>query len=525
MAGYQLAADGSLEWLNQPLQTSTVSSTTITATPDYTNIGVLYACDVKTNVLGKSIKVETADGVLFHTLINDITSCDIISNRIIINTADEIPITLTFIDSIDAGIALNNIDIAMNGGYITCNDSVLNYNFTIQSYSGSAITYPGLIFADDILIGRVGSEIEVADKINSFAAPYYFVTFDGTNITLATYKKYLTHLPSTFKILSNYFGGSLIDNTETQINIENDTTSDFWVYDGINIIKNVNNNILYSFIFEIYYANDYMSSLTINSSSLSAISGLLPANLQKLYIQVSQLKNIDFVSNCISLKTLSVLNSSIQTVSNLNNLKQLNSITFENCLFTSLPSVNNLTQLLNITVKNTPLAAIPDLSANIKLVTLYFDGCRIGIFNPLSSSLKSFTLISDNISNFIFPATIALNSLVLNNNQIHNFNLNDAVNVTINLINLSNNKIDLSGSDIINLLNQINDSNSFGGTLDLTLNNLLGAPIEVSNTMPEISDDILTANSLTRDELIILINNLIAAIDNLKINKGWIVNF
>lgn len=78
-------------------------------------INVVLGTNIKTSILNTSFKVEVNTAVLAHFEVSEVTSFELISNRIQLYTSDKIPIILIFQSNTDAEVALQRIDDILNG--------------------------------------------------------------------------------------------------------------------------------------------------------------------------------------------------------------------------------------------------------------------------------------------------------------------------------------------------------------------------------------------------------------------------
>jgi hypothetical protein len=113
-------SNGRFKWMgtkqNQLL--GVAPTTTVTPPPDNVITG-LYGLDIKTNVQGKSVKVVSFGNIIAHFSLDEIASWDLTGNSIIINSDDQTPITLLFVNDTEATLGDSRLLICSNGGIVS----------------------------------------------------------------------------------------------------------------------------------------------------------------------------------------------------------------------------------------------------------------------------------------------------------------------------------------------------------------------------------------------------------------------
>lgn len=82
-------------------------------------ISGLAGVDIKTNIQNVSIKIVKSGNTVGHFDLEQISSWDLSGNQIILNSSDEIPVTLVFINTDEAIIGDQRLTSAQNGGILS----------------------------------------------------------------------------------------------------------------------------------------------------------------------------------------------------------------------------------------------------------------------------------------------------------------------------------------------------------------------------------------------------------------------
>jgi len=109
-------SDGSTKWsAKKSFQANNIP----VPIPSISNvISGLKAVDVQTDVQKISVKIVKDFNIVCHIPLSGYTSTDINGNQLTINTSDELPIILEFINSTEALAADARFTICVNGGIV-----------------------------------------------------------------------------------------------------------------------------------------------------------------------------------------------------------------------------------------------------------------------------------------------------------------------------------------------------------------------------------------------------------------------
>lgn len=130
MPNQETYSDGMRQWdeKNFPQSSHVINDTNYSTTTNQENLNI-SSCDIKTDVINLSLKIENSTGLLFHVFIKDIISWDIVNGTSInLNTTDEVTTVLLFKTVSDANTASIRIEEIINGADIQlCGDGTEFY--------------------------------------------------------------------------------------------------------------------------------------------------------------------------------------------------------------------------------------------------------------------------------------------------------------------------------------------------------------------------------------------------------------
>src|SRR5579863_2931264 len=113
-------ANGNLLFFTPPPTNQTVTVATAT---NYTEIIYgLYACNIQTDVLGKSVKVQLGNTIYLQIELGQITTMNIAGATLTIHSSDQLPIVMSFVDNTESLNALTLLEDAIDGQYVNCSD-------------------------------------------------------------------------------------------------------------------------------------------------------------------------------------------------------------------------------------------------------------------------------------------------------------------------------------------------------------------------------------------------------------------
>jgi len=81
-------------------------------------ISGLAGTDIKTNIQNVSIKIVKSGDTVGHFDLEQISTWDLLGTQIVVNSSDEVPVTLVFINADEAIIGDQRLTSAQNGGLL-----------------------------------------------------------------------------------------------------------------------------------------------------------------------------------------------------------------------------------------------------------------------------------------------------------------------------------------------------------------------------------------------------------------------
>jgi|SRR6185369_14122576 len=112
--------DGSFKWLKKQVPPAPfVEEPTQHSLDNRTQITLLYAANIKSDVVGESFKILKDGLEVSNFEISEITSNTLVGNTIILYSSDLEPITLIFINNTEATNGDDRLTIILNGGNVT----------------------------------------------------------------------------------------------------------------------------------------------------------------------------------------------------------------------------------------------------------------------------------------------------------------------------------------------------------------------------------------------------------------------
>ena len=471
-------SNGNMIWLDKPLSSSALPEQTVITSDE--SITGLYACNIQTDIINVSIKVQIVNDVFLHVQLSEITSIDLIGINVIINTADEIPITLSFVDIQESQNAVLLIEDALEGAYINCNEVVQDLNLSfIDIRTGApfiSFTYPALIFADNTILGKVNSQSEAIALLVQYGQNHYIVNADITpdSFIISYTKQYENFVPLTISAINSYFTCQ-VNSQNISFTINYLLQDKFWVvYDNKTVIGNSLQTI--NFInpsnnsFDLFYTNDYLDLLDLSNIGLISILNTLPVFLQNLVINKSQLTNISFLSSLQNLKTLTISQTPITTIDFSNNflLQQINLL---NCSLNTITGENSLLGLNSFKAVNLFITITPTFTSSSDLKLLEFTGCNfITTLGSISSNTKLLSYIVNgsqlSVTSIDLTHLINIRTLNISNSLLSTFPSLIA-NINLSYIDVSyNDFLDATVESIV--ANIVAHANTRGGYLNLS---------------------------------------------------------
>ncbi len=111
--------DGTTKWSQKVnIQSQAPSPALINPEVNDKVIDGLVGIDIKTNIQGRSIKIQKGATIIGHFELSQSSSWELSGNQITLNSSDEIPVILSFINATEALIGDDRLTIALNGGII-----------------------------------------------------------------------------------------------------------------------------------------------------------------------------------------------------------------------------------------------------------------------------------------------------------------------------------------------------------------------------------------------------------------------
>lgn len=421
-------------------------------------ISNLYACNLQTDVLGISIKIQLGLTILLHLELEGIVSIDVIGNSLQLNNADKLPVTLAFVDNTEVTKALDLLESAINGQYINCTDTIITSNLSFSSFSSfAAVSYPCVVFANQIALGVAFNQ---TDTINLFLnyGQFNFTVVPGMNSFSFTFlytKEFQSLVPTSIQCLSSFFS-CFVNQPTITFNIDYTSSDKFWIYyenklmEGttaqiINFTNPSNNH------FVLYYVNPYLHLLDLGNSMATQLSSGLPAQLQNLNLLGTNIADLSFIEVLPLLKTFSISQSPSTTI-NFQGNPLLSSIIIRDSAINNIIGTSDLTVLNSFQGVNINIDSTPDFSsAGTNLKTLEFDGCLL---------LTSLSSIASNTN---------LTSYIVNGSSLTVSGLDTTHNEQLRTLVISNSEM-MTFSTLIH--------NTYLSFVDVSSNDLLSSTVE-----------------------------------------------
>lgn len=206
--GFELNEDGSLRWIDK---THKVNDKQVLESAEEiyeVNFYGLYACNITTNIAGESIKIERKDSVSYLDL-DKITSIELSTLTIRVNTTDELSYYFTFVNEAEALEGFTKIEDAVAGDTLACTASQITVPFVISQYDPlypfTQIKYPSAIFIDDLPPIEVLSKTDMIAKLNALSPEFSVSNHSNMwtiNFTYVPYK--VEYVPKKIKILPRH---------------------------------------------------------------------------------------------------------------------------------------------------------------------------------------------------------------------------------------------------------------------------------------------------------------------------------
>lgn len=432
---------------NQTIQVSQASTSSAEI------ISGLYACNIQTDIVGSSIKIQIGNMTYGHIELDGITSVDIIGTSLQLNNADQLPIILTFVDATETQNALGLLEDAMNGQYIDCADTILNVTLTLNSYLvDGTVSYPSLIFANDVPLGKANNQSDVINLLLVYGQFNYTVIqgVDSQHFVIYYQKPNEGFVPNTINCLNTFFTCGVNAST-VSFTIDYLSSDKFWIWSN-NILTVGTESPTITFInpsnntFDLFYVNDYLTLLNLSNNQIVSITGQLPDELQNLSLLTTSLSECSFLSGLTELSVFNISNCSSSSIDFSTN-ESLVSITILDSTIQTITGTSGLLSLNSFLGRNLPITSTPDFSSaatNLKLIE--FDGCY---YITSLSTISSNTTLTSYIVN---GSSLSSSSLDLT----HNINLKTLVIANCNLMTFSSlisnvmiNSIDVSNDDLL----------------------------------------------------------------------------
>jgi hypothetical protein len=369
--------NGNLLFFTQPPPNEVVVETKSTTTSLGTLSG-LYSCNIMTDVMGESVKVQVANVIYYHIELKGITSIDISGSSIILHNVDELPISLTFISASEAQSALALFEDAIDGQFINCSGTILNSNLSLTPYvSGSTFSYPCLVFANNVAIGKATNQSDVINLLNVFGQFNYITVAGGNNysFTIEYTLQYQSFVPTSISYLNTFFTCGVNSNT-VSCSVDYPTGAKFWTIANSQVsVGNTTTKITFPMpannSFDVFYVNNFLNLLDLSNNNITYITGTLPYNIQTLNLIGTNLSNVSFLSQLTGLKNLLLSQTTSLTIDFTENT-QLVFINLTNCVITTITGTSSLVNLITFEAININIPATPDLSAagtNLQVIT------------------------------------------------------------------------------------------------------------------------------------------------------------
>lgn len=471
--------NGNIIWFQKTV-TSSLAVAPILIVGNETISG-LYASNIQTDIVNLSLKVQSGNQIFLHIMLDSITSVDLIGNILQLNSIDEIPFTLSFVDAIEASTASTFIENAINGQAVPIPNSILTLSLSFNDYRtnvifDSSFTYPCLIFANNIALGKVNSQADAVNLLAQFGNGTYTVNIGSDSKTfIFSYTKENTNsLPKSIFALTTYFTCN-VNASIINFLIDYLSTDKFWLFYDNKVIQGSPNQTI-SFInqsnnsFDLFYSNDILTLLDLSNNPITNISGTLPPKLQNLNLIKTTLSSVNFLNGLLFLQKLSISNTSALVISFSSN-PLLQSIDISNSSISSITGSNILTNLVSFIATNLFITSTPDFSnSSTNLKVLQFTGCNF---------ITSLSTISSNTN---------LITYIVNGSALSSSSLDLTHNTLLNTLVISNsNLITFSSLISTQLLNYI----------DVSLNDFLNTTVE------NIVQDLVSHSKITNGTLIL----------------------
>lgn len=440
----------------------------------------LYSCNIKSNVVKVSIKIEQ-DYLVYHLELDKITSFELSGSYIIkLKTIDEVHYFLEFVSDAEALKGYQKIEDAINGSLIMCTDTNVNTNdFQLYNYKtkNDTFTYPALVMIDDIAMFEVNTYNELISKLNDqYVSVLYFGT--GSNQTTLDIS-YLVHnspaIPKKIELLDSYY---TIEFTGTTLMHEVDFyNKDYFVAFETSFKKNQTvfeyTNANFKSL-RIYYTGNYLRFLHIGLADKIKVSGIMPS-ISEFKSSKTELEDVLFLNNSFStLRTIELTNNKITTfLSDIYLFKVLNDITLKSTKITTLVCSLPNTYVTSLVIEDTPITSIPTIQS---VRHLYLTLCTALTTLDLTGYLCDNIMIQDctELTNIICSSTV-LRLLKITGTKITS--LPSAILLSKKIINCDiSNNIELDATTLETFVNDFVVNNvALAGTLSMLYNTEMDA--------------------------------------------------
>jgi hypothetical protein len=500
--------DGSLKWFDITTQTQTSQATVSFGGGFFTS---LYACSIQTNVINRSIQIIIDDMAVAHIQLKGIVAFDLVGDTILLETSDEFPYTLQFVDNIEATKAHDNIDRAINGEHIGCSEAPVSTTIALKFYSDKSVVgsvynpYPCLLFFNDTPLIKVNSQAEAVIALNDISDGYYFCSAGGSldEFIFSHLKWKEKYIPVALQIIDTFFTCQV----KTQ-DVFYTFDGESWVYKNLRVTHYTTSAVEFSFdaegvhFFDVFYTKQDAEIVDLSGIGLITLTNKLPSKLKQLTIINSTVSELNVLTPLTELQTLEIINSSLTSLPSFATGKtKLQNLILVDSNVSSLSNFHNLPALMLLHIENCPITATPIMTASTELRYMRFINCDFLLtVNALSVYTKLIQLeVSGKIiSVFGVPLTV--------NTQLESISITET------------NIQTLPSFSTLTKLNYV----------DLSFNNLTVDAIK--DVVAQISAAVITTNgtlNISNQQQYIDYENLGQTykdnVDILKTNKQWTV--
>lgn len=486
---------------------------TVNVTQDTTSstevISGLYACNIQTDIIGVSIKIQIGLTIYAHIELQGVTSVDLVGNTLQLNNSDQLPILLSFVDVSETQNALGLLEDAINGKYINCSDTIITTTLTLNPYVvDGTFSYPCLVFANEQALGKASNQTQAINLLNIYGDFNYTVIAGGNNQTFifTCTKEFVSYIPNSINCLTTFFT-CLVDSPSVNFQIDYTNRDKFWVYyDNKLVVGTTTQQITFinpsNNSFDLFYVNDYLNLLNLSNNKITSIIGQLPVELQNLNLLTTAFINCSFLANLSSLKTFNISQTSSNSIDFIDNTGLI-SIIIMNSGITTITGTASLFDLNSFTAINLPITSTPDFSMSaISLKTLDFEGCNF---------ISSLSSIASNIN---------LTTYIVSQSSLSSSSLDLTHNTKLNTLILSSNSI-MTFSSLIN--------NTLLSQVDVSFDDLLSTTVE--SIVHDLANNVIVRNgtlNLTNQQTSIdytsLNDQFTIDLDKLRVGMSWTVN-